>query len=267
MVFPFQRLIRDYERRILALLASGREGELWRLFASADFQRTVWEVAAHMVREAENVNERTWRAAAFKSQNGRKIYSALQRELADTGIAPELRKIARRNAKLISSLPREIAERVSEHAATAVQEGLRPEELARFIRAKRADLTRSRVKLIARTEVSKAVTDLRRARAEQIGLDFYQWATSEDARVRPSHRNMDQVLVRWGDPPDPETLIGEKSNAGHYHAGQTFQCRCLALPVVSLDEIHFPARVYHAGRITRITLAQFAKLAGLQKAA
>ena len=128
-------------------------------------------------------------------------------------------------------------------------------------------LAENRIRLIARTEISRAETDLTRARAERIGADWYQWATSEDQRVRKSHKNMDKVLVAWNDPPNPEVLVNEKSNAGHYNGGSTYNCRCLCLPIISLDEISWPARVYSAGSITRMTRAKFSKLSGYQIAA
>ena len=127
-------------------------------------------------------------------------------------------------------------------------------------------MRQSHIELISRTSVSTAETDITRARAESIDISAYQWASSEDSRVRPSHRKMDKVLVFWNDPPSPEALIGERDQ-GHYHAGQWFRCRCLCLPIISLDEISFPARLYRAGSIQRITRGNFAALAGYKKAA
>ena len=74
-------------------------------------------------------------------------------------------------------------------------------------------------------------------------------------------------IVFWNDPPDPERLIGLKSNPGHYHAGSTYRCRCLELPIISLDEVSWPARVYVNENIIRMRRAQFAALAGYQRAA
>lgn len=95
--------------------------------------------------------------------------------------------------------------------------------------------------------------------AQSIGIEWYQWATSEDARVRRSHRKMNHVLVAWRDPPSPEALIGEKS-PGRYHAGELEGCRCVSLPVTSLDLISWPARVYTGGRIIRMSKGQFQRV-------
>jgi uncharacterized protein with gpF-like domain len=67
---------------------------------------------------------------------------------------------------------------------------------------------------------------------------------------------MDGVLVHWDDPPSPELLIGEKS-VGKYNAGDIWNCRCFAQPVIFLDYITFPAKVYCGGRIVTMTRSQF----------
>ena len=77
----------------------------------------------------------------------------------------------------------------------------------------------------------------------------------------PSHRPLDGVLVNWHDPPSPEALAREKSYFGKYHPGTVFNCRYLALPLVSLDEVRFPARVYTGGRIKRVSRTRFEKWA------
>ncbi len=99
------------------------------------------------------------------------------------------------------------------------------------------------------------------ARATAIGADWYIWRTSDDERVRPSHKNMDGVLVSRKEPPSPEELIGEK-NAGKYHAGELDGCRCYPEPIVELSYVKFPARVYHKGKIRTMTREEFKKMTG-----
>jgi hypothetical protein len=68
------------------------------------------------------------------------------------------------------------------------------------------------------------------------------------------------VLVHWDDPPAPEILAGEKSE-GHYDAGDIYNCRCSAEPLLRYDQVAWPAKVYHGGVVRRMTLAQFRRLA------
>jgi SPP1 gp7 family putative phage head morphogenesis protein len=118
------------------------------------------------------------------------------------------------------------------------------------------------VQRLARTEVAKADTAITRVRAESIGLNWYEWQTSEDARVRKSHAKMNHVLVNFDDPPAPEQLIGQKSE-GHYNAGNIYNCRCPALPVLSLNLLQWPHKVYSQGRISVMSKKQFLLVSGL----
>ncbi|MCM1168044.1 MAG: NINE protein [Ruminococcus sp.] len=99
-----------------------------------------------------------------------------------------------------------------------------------------------------------------KARSKALGVGWYTWQTSQDERVRPSHKNMQGVLVNWNDPPSPEALIGEKS-CGKYHAGDGNGCRCYPEPVVELKYLRFPVKVYHKGKIKKMTREEFNKIA------
>ena len=267
MIFnSWTRLVNFYSGLIIDLLSQGERQPWESLMNNTAFQEQARTVADAMVGELAKVNAKSWREAAFKSQNGRKIYKALQEEIRRANLQPHLDAIAERNARLIRTLPSKIAQQVTEHAQTLFQEGKRPEEIQRELKLVAPRMTKAHARLIARTEISRSETDLSRVRAENIDIPAYQWQTSEDQRVRPSHRKMDKVLVFWNDPPSPESLVGEKG-VGHYHCGQIWNCRCVALPVVTLDEISWPARLYQSGSIRRITRHQFAALAGYQKAA
>ena len=120
-------------------------------------------------------------------------------------------------------------------------------------------ISKSRISLIARTESSKASTALTEARAESLNLPWYVWRTSKDARVRSSHRHMDGVLIAWAEAPSPEALKGLKSY-GTYQAGNTFNCRCYPEPLIYLDQVSWPHKVYHNGTIREMTRSAFKKI-------
>jgi SPP1 gp7 family putative phage head morphogenesis protein len=143
--------------------------------------------------------------------------------------------------------------------------GRRASEIADDIRSRFSTGNKANVNLIARTEVSKTSTALTRARSEEIGLNCYIWRTSEDQRVRKSHDHMDGVIVFWRYPPSPEQLAGERS-VGYYHAGEIFNCRCYPEPLISINDVQWPHKVYISGRIQSMTKSQFAALAGMKQA-
>lgn len=272
---PFQRPTRleeIYQREINRLLESYFEiptaatlGEITaRLVeyghAENFLQGFATNLAKRMITQVRQYNANSWRQAAKQGSNGRAIYEMLKRDLSRP-IGVHVDEMVRRNAELISTAPLNAARVLTKHIQIRQYEGIRSEQIAKEIRGKLPTLLKWQVNRIARTEVAKADTAITRARAQAIGLNWYQWETSEDQRVRKSHRKMDRVLVSWFDAPAPETLVHERSQ-GHYHAGNIYNCRCVALPIVRLDEISFPARVYYNGQIKKLTRRQFMLMSG-----
>lgn len=95
--------------------------------------------------------------------------------------------------------------------------------------------------------------------ARRLGITWYQWSTCRDQCVRPSHQNLDGVLVPWDDPPRAEWLVGEPS-LGPFHAGEAPGCRCVPLSLLVLDDVSWPARVYYDGTIKQMSRRQFVRL-------
>ena len=270
----FQSLVAAYNKALRKLFAGKTGAEIgaeWlkpsgSLFWNAEpendpkFQAMAYRLATRMAKLVATENLKSWRQAAMRSTRAREIYLSLQQEIRRTGLQPELQVIATRNAKLIRSVPREIAQHLTQKAVALQQEGKRDLEIVAELKRLAPRLTKSKMRLIARTEISKAESNLTELRAENLGVSHYQWLTSEDRRVRDSHRNLDKVLIAWNDAPQPEALIGEKSTLGRGHAGTFPNCRCLCAPLVSLDEITWPAKYYSHGSIRRVSRAQFVKL-------
>lgn len=66
-----------------------------------------------------------------------------------------------------------------------------------------------------------------RFRQQNAGIGEYEWSSSHDSRVRPSHRDFDGHIYSWqGSPQAPEGP-----------PGWPIRCRCVALPVIDLDRI------------------------------
>lgn len=240
--------------------------ELSRLGIDLDFEYVAETVAQRMVTSVARGNARNWREAAAKASKGRLIHEALKDEMTGmVGAAVDLQ--IQENARLIRSLPSDLAERVSAYVAARRMEGVRSEQISKELKQRIPDVAMSKIRLIARTQTSASETILTRARSENLGIPIYRWKTSEDQRVRRSHRFMDKVVVPWATPPAPEQLIGEKSTLGHYHCGMCPNCRCVSLPVVDLDELDFPVRCYAHGAVVRMNRVQLARYARLPIAA
>jgi len=234
--------------RTLSLIDRGTFLDLWSR-----------QIAERMILGRLVSTQRTWRAAARESMQGRRVYELLQRELQGP-VGDRVRQLIEENARLIKTLPEEGARLASREMARRAQEGRRPEaseELAVF-----RHIQRWQARRIARTETAKAQSALTQARSEELGLDWAVWRTSQDERVRVSHRNMEGVLFSWNDPPAPELLVREKSE-GRYTPGRIYNCRCFAQPVLRTDNLAWPHKVYANGVIRMTTLAAFRRMNAL----
>lgn len=197
-------------------------------------------------------DEKTWKKhSAFMSKKFRY-------ELEHVPIKPIMQEYLKDNIGLIQSLPLNTAKKIQSMVLENLKTGeYRAEGLTEQI-INLGNITRNRAKLIARTEVARISTGLTKARSEVLGLNYYIWKTSHDARVRSSHRLMDKVLIAWDNPAAPEALDPfSKKSYGHYHPGEIFNCRCFAQPLIRLEDISWPARIYMNGRIQNINKEAF----------
>lgn len=232
-----------------------------KAFALSDgFDKLARAAAGQMVTHLFTDAGRTWRQAAKHNSKGRQVYEALRKEL-NGPMGATLQHLTEQNAAIIKSLPLDIARQVTAHVAKESLKGTRASDIADQIITMFPQTSRAKADLIARTETSKTQTALTEARCQSLGVGWYIWRTSKDQRVRDSHKLMSDVLVRWSDPPSPEELDGESRTYGHYHAGNVFNCRCYTAPLIDLDLVTWPARVYYNGSIQRMTRKQFERIA------
>lgn len=230
--------------------------ELAERSAQKDVQEASEYLARQMVERANYHNLKTWREAAAKHMRSRELHLLLEKEMQGaTGL--RVRQLISENAHYISSLPLVAATKFVEEVGEAQRRGARPAAMAKLLKARFPQLLKSRVHLISRTETAKASTALTQARCEELSIEFYQWMTSEDVRVRLSHKKMNDVIVPWNDAPDPDLLAGVKSTLGHGHAGQFPNCRCSQRVILNADDIKFPARVYYGSAVHNMTKTQF----------
>jgi SPP1 gp7 family putative phage head morphogenesis protein len=275
---PTQRLQRAYEQgirqitgRVLKPKMPEQTFEQWMAELASrsnqpDIQAASELLAKRMIFHINVKNARTWREAAARSSKARVLYEALKQEM-NGATGARVHQLVRENASLISSLSLDAARVLTDEVQKAAQAGARPKTMAKIMQRRFPELLRSRTHLISRTETAKASTALTAARCERLSIDWYQWETSSDQRTRLSHKKMHGVIVPWSKPPSPEELVGEKSQ-GHYQAGEIYNCRCVVIPILTLDDISFPARVYWNGHIETMTKPQFKLIAvGLEERA
>ncbi len=224
------------------------------------FETYCQELALKMVTSVYRKTEGNWRKAAEQNTKGHDIYEAIKKEKQNVLIENTIKKLIEQNAYYIKTLPLEIASDMTKYIEKETAKGRRAEELAQEIKKRFPEKSNANAKCIARTEVSKAQSALTRARAETLNIQWYIWRTSQDERVRNAHKHMEGVLINWKDPPSPEQLSKSKYQYGKYHAGEIFNCRCYAEPIVDIRLIKFPCKVYYNGRIVKMKKAEFLKI-------
>lgn len=226
---------------------------------SEPYNSFVYSIVKRMVTPIAVQNMRTWRMAAKKATKNPYLYRMLMREI-NNGLKNDIDIQIEENASLIKTLPLDVANKVTKDISEMTLKGMRASEIAKVIREQTDKHSRASAKLIARTEVSKTTTALTKARCDNLDIRWYIWRTVKDGkRVRESHRVMEDVLVCWNEPPSPEALVGEKS-VGNYHAGNIWNCRCYPEPVIDIEDIKWPHKVYHNGKIQMMGKMQFKQM-------
>ena len=148
-------------------------------------------------------------------------------------LQPKMNAFVETNTQLIKSIPEEYLTKLEPMVRTSVERGVSTRALQQQIlkdmkidpfeptvRGARRINPKARARLIARDQIGKFNGALTQLRQTEIGVEEYIWATSRDARVRPSHAILDGKKFRWDKPP----AVG--------HPGEDYECRCSAIPVM-----------------------------------
>lgn len=270
--FEFNRRVeRQYERELKRLARTITEivrkeanppaivRALEVLAASSDFNQWAERRAVNMARSVLVANAETWRKAVVKGTESEKIFSLLSK---DFGGNIKFQELIKNNAQWIKTIPRTVGEDITKLAAKEAIAGRRTEEIMREIYKRSPKLAGYKARRIARTEVAKANAAITELRASEAGVGWYIWRTVNDSRVRASHDFMEGILCQFDRPPSPERLagIGDRDLVT-YNPGGIYNCRCYAEPVVIIDQIRWPAKVYYGGRVVRMTRRQWLQIA------
>lgn len=186
---------------------------------------------------------------------GKVIYDELKKEL-DASLYEYVYSRSLSDETIHKFFPEGIPKQTVFHIVSESFKGRRPESINTDICKVFFDISNKNLEKITQTICSISSAALEMFQSQKMGLNWYIWHTSEDSKVRSSHKHINDVLINWNDPPSPESLVGEEF-IGKYHPGECFQCRCLASPVVKLDFISWPHEVFYQNRIQTMTKEQF----------
>lgn len=189
------------------------------------YSRTItpWakSIAQKMVYRVAKKNEQAWNQLSADMGKG------LRRELLTAPIGPAMNQFLADQVHLITSLPLEAAQRVQKITVEGMLQSKRVPEIQKQI-LETGNVTASRAKLIARTEIARVASGLTQVRCEHIGVTHYVWRSSLDGDVRPSHKAMNGKVIPWDTAPEVDP-------GKFYHAGQFPNCRCFPSPIFPDD--------------------------------
>jgi SPP1 gp7 family putative phage head morphogenesis protein len=160
-------------------------------------------------------------------EHQRQMKAALGLEL----IVPEpfrqsaIRGFVATNQALVESLTGDAFAAFQSITNRGIQSGLRVEDIAKELLA-RLKITQNKARFLAVDQTNKLFGQLTELRQTNVGIEEYVWDDSDDERVRPRHRALDQTPQKWSKPPIVDLKTGRRA-----HPGGDYRCRCQALPV------------------------------------
>jgi len=210
--------------------------------------KIAWAQRAPLVEISRLAARRSAAANAIEQKRIVKAVIGVQPEIHEAWLEPMIGEFSRKNARLITRVSEDFAERIENRVANRVQEGVRATELAKEIEQEflgegaEFAAAKSRAKLIARDQIGKLAGDITRVRQTEIGVSRYVWRTSRDERVRGyekpdtwpgSHVAREGLIFDWSrsieEQLDEKGLIAADIDGP---PGTPINCRCYAEPVL-----------------------------------
>ena len=221
-------------------------------------------VSRAMVRDTSLSNSWAWREHSRGSAEGARVRRILH-ETSSGSLGREILSQVSESSENLGTLPLRLSLSLRKEVLEAREKGATEQGCLNILRYRFPLVVSKRIKMIARSDPHRVSSAITRARSEDLVLNCFIWTTRHDTLVRHAHKNLDGVVVFWGDLPSPELLVGLGSALGHYGPGETYNCRCIAIPVLSVNDLFRTDRsiieVYREGRIHRVTKAKFLEIA------
>lgn len=169
--------------------------------------------------------------ASTAKEAAAKIADGFERKILDATDDDLIESFTKLNAKLITGLTDDTIARIGEIVEKGAKDGARWEDLASKI-GEATNVGENRANLIARDQTLTLNAQLTKFRHKEMGIEEYVWATTEDTRARQWHLDLDGKRFSYDDPP----MGGGTSEDDVGNPGEGINCRCQAIPVISLFE-------------------------------
>lgn len=104
--------------------------------------------------------------------------------------------------------------------------GSRAENLVKSLQANYG-VSQRKARFLAKQETKLLMTEIHLSKASEVGLNRYKWSTSNDEKVRHSHKVLQGRIINLANPPVVDPLTGRRA-----HAGCDFGCRCIKIFII-----------------------------------
>lgn len=84
-----------------------------------------------------------------------------------------------------------------------------------------------KAEFLARQETALLMSKFQESRYASVGVRRYRWSGANDARERPDHRELNNKIFSFDDPPVTDRRTGARNNPG-----EDYNCRCIAVPII-----------------------------------
>lgn len=81
---------------------------------------------------------------------------------------------------------------------------------------------------------SAAFADMVESSQKDAGAESYVWMSQRDSKTRPAHLALDGAVASWDEPP---LSAEDADNEEDCHAGDDFNCRCVASPIMPGEDL------------------------------
>jgi len=107
-------------------------------------------------------------------------------------------------------------------------QGYRPKALEDLL-IKEYNITKNKAKFIAKQEIGLFMSTMQQQEFTNYEVRKFRWHTSQDSRVRSSHRKLNKKIFTFDDLPVIDERTGQKGLPG-----QAFGCRCIMSPIFDI---------------------------------
>jgi len=136
-------------------------------------------------------------------------------------------RIVRTVISTMRSIPQSVARRASPVLRTALEQGLRGEDIAAEL-SESLGISERQARKTAVGGVLRANAEITRERHQSAGITNYRWRSSPDALTRAWHKKLNNTIQSYDSPP----LGGGGGPKDHGNPGSADTCRCQAIPIL-----------------------------------